>query len=160
MAAPVRSESVGLLHKQRFIDCLQKHLRYFLYEFVICGRNSQWPFFLWVSFFGDIFSSCSFWSILLRLDFLYESLYPPFTHAIQGLSVCSRCHAARRLRDFIIGQPVEFRVAEVPVQSPVLIPCFVCVLRQAAKYIFRISHDASRTVLFLHLLIDLPPFAL
>ena len=116
MAAPIRSESVGVRRESVLIDTFQYHADYLLHQFILEGWDAQRTFFLWIVVLGNIGSSGRTWLITAILQGCNQRVDSFGAHSINGQSVSSCCHIALFCVDILIGKQKELRIVKIAVQ--------------------------------------------
>ena len=113
MAAAVRSESVRVFGKCRFIDGFKQHTHDFFHQPVICGGDAQRTLF--AVFLPDIRPAGRLRLVAAVFDGRNDGFNSRYVHSVQGDSIRARRHAALRFGNILIGQQIEFRVVQIPV---------------------------------------------
>ena len=132
----------------------------FLYQFIVCGRNTQRARFARVVFLGDVFAPCRVRLVRMVFETGDDALNAPHRHVIEGHSIRARRHTALGFGNILVGQQIELGIVEIAVEPLKHISLLVCFFFQTFQYSNRISHDVSHTFLHFVLKDKLLPFAL
>ena len=113
VTASFGSETMWAVLECRFVNTFQNHPDYFLYQFVLKGRDSQRTHF--PIRFRDIDSPCR-WRLVRKIPELSnQRLYTLHAHSVNRLSVCAPCHVPWLCLNPAVGSKVELWVVEVAV---------------------------------------------
>ena len=116
LTTSVWSESMRPIAECRLINAFQNHLNDFLHEFIVSRLYAEWTLFIAV-FLSDIFPARRLWTVTA----VSQGLYYPFdsfvTHAIHCGSIGACCHTAVIGIYVFVGEPVELRIVQIPIES-------------------------------------------
>ena len=116
MAAFPRTKSMGVFREVGLINAFQYQTDDFLYQLVICRRDTQRPLFVWVALLGNILPPCRFRLIAVVSQGCDNPVNSTAAHAVQSRTIHARGHTAVICVDIFIGEHVKLRVVQIAVK--------------------------------------------
>ena len=95
VATPLWTEAVGQIGKGGFVNGLQQHPDDFLHQLIIGGGDTQWAFFRWVVFLGDVRPPGRVGLVGLVFQGFDDFVDTSHAHIVDGQSIRACGHAAR-----------------------------------------------------------------